>query len=159
MLKHVTSVTTLRIPRSKAEVLPFVWEIKNIEYVEVKADSVEVRKETAKTGTYTVKGRFARFIPWQRTFQYELHDRGFHSHEAQTPRSILNIQGGFFVEATDEEECEVIHYEQYTLPPQFWILKPWIVLYLKLSQIKEMNDLKKMILSHPKATTAQTVSV
>jgi hypothetical protein len=151
MLKHISSVTTLRLDRSKAEVLPFIWDIKNIEYCEVKADHVEVNKETPSTGTYVVQGRFAHFIPWSRTFTYELHDRGFHSREAAKPASSLNIQGGFFVEATDERECEIIHYEQYTLPLRFLPIKPLIVAYLKWSQKKEMNDLKNLILKQSTA--------
>lgn len=145
MFRHICSVTTLRLPVAKAIALPFVWDIQNIEYTEVKADKVQVVKETEKTGTYTVKGHFMHFIPWTRCFSYELHDRGFHSKEAAIPPSSLNIQGGFFVEATGEEECEIIHYEQYTLPLRFLMLKPVIELYLKWSQVREMNDLKKLI--------------
>ena len=147
MFKHICTVTTLRLPLQKAEVLPFIWDIQNIEYCEVKADKVQVVKETEKSGTYSVKGHFMRFIPWTRQFRYELHDRGFHSQEATKPPSSLNIQGGFFVEATGEQECEIFHYEQYTLLPQFFISKPVIFLYLKWSQKREMHDLKKLILA------------
>jgi hypothetical protein len=147
MFKHICSVTTLRLPLEKAQVLPFIWDIQNIEYCEVKADKVRVVKETEKSGTYTVKGHFMHFIPWTRQFRYELHDRGFHSQEAAQPPSSLNIQGGFFVETTGRNECEIFHYEQYTLPPQFFVLKPVIFLYLKWSQKREMNDLKKLILA------------
>ncbi len=147
MLNHNICVTqSSRLPRSKAQILPFIWDIKNIEYCEVKADRVSVTKDTDRSGTYLVEGRFARYIPWHRIFSYELHDRGFHSKEAQQPPSRLNIQGGFFVEQTGEDEAEIIHYEQYTLPTLLMPLKPLIVLYLKWSQKKEMADLKKLIL-------------
>jgi len=147
MSGHICVVTTLHLNRSKAEVLPFIWDIKNIEYCEVKADDVQVNRETERTGTYTIHGHFARFIPWTRKFKYELHDRGFHSKEAGFPPSELDIQGGFFVEATSEQECEIIHYEQYTLPLKFRLLQPFIVIYLKWSQLKEMADLKRLISS------------
>ncbi len=150
MFKHNCSVTSLRLPVEKAAVLPFIWNIQNIEYCEVKADKVNFIKETEKTGTYTVKGHFMHFIPWTRRFVYELHDRGFHSKEAANPPSSLNIQGGFFVEATGDRECEIIHYEQYTLPVQLVILKPIIFFYLKWSQKREMKNLKKLIVAQHK---------
>ena len=159
MFRHICSITSLRLPVEKATVLPFIWDIKNIEYCEVKADRVEVVRETEKTGTYTVKGHFMRFIPWNRQFEYELHDRGFHSKEHAKPPSSLNIQGGFFVEATGEAECEIFHYEQYTLPLQFLILKPIIFLYLKWSQKREMNDLKRIILSRNSSQQIEAVQV
>ncbi len=148
MLKELSAVRVMEIECSQEEALPFIWDIRNIEYCEVKADKVQVTKDTPRTGTYTVHGHFARFIPWSRTFSYQLHATGFHSKEAQVPPSILDIQGGFFVEATSERSCKIVHYEQYKLPLRFLVLRPFILAYLRWSQKKEMKDLKALILKN-----------
>ena len=151
MLHDIYVSCTIDLDCSKAQALPFIWDIKNIEYCEVKADKVEVTKETAYTGTYTVVGHFAgkkgffAGIPWKRKFSYQLHEKGFHSKEAQQPPSSFDIQGGFEVEELSDHSCQIMHYEQYKLPLKFLILKPFIVLYLKWSQRQEMQDLKAMI--------------
>jgi hypothetical protein len=151
MFRDIYVDITIEMERSQTEVLPFVQDLKNIEYCEVKADRVDVTRETDRTGTYTVKGRFARYIPWQRTFAYQLHSTGFHSKEAQEPPSMLDIQGGFTVESAGEGRCKVYHYEQYKLPYRFLLLKPLIVAYLKWSQRKEMEDFEKMVLARLEA--------
>ncbi len=154
MLKDVVTVTSVYVDCPKEAVMPFIWDIKNIEYCEVKANNVQVRKESERTGTYTVRGYFMRFIPWQRTFRYTLHERGFHSTEAAQPPSSVDIQGGFYVEATGENRCLIIHYEQYTLSSFYQLLKPIIFSYLKWSQWKEMRDLKALILQKTRTNMA-----
>lgn len=145
MLRQINVVQAIRLPCKQEQVLPIVWDLKNIEYCEVKANDVQVTKESAKTGSYKVHGHFAWVVPWSRTFTYQLHERGFHSKEANFPASSIDIQGGFIVEATNEQECLVIHYEQYNLPGWFVLLKPLIVEYLKWSQWKELRDFKKLV--------------
>lgn len=145
MLKDIQAVYAATVAYSKEEVLPVIWNIKNIEYCEVKADTVEVTRVTDRTGTYNVKGHFARLVPWSRTFEYALHDRGFHSKETEKSRSSLNVSGGFIVEEASDNRCLIIHYEQYTLPWYFLPLKPLITIYLKWSQAREMRDLTTLI--------------
>ena len=152
MLQTIYVACTLELNCNQAVALPFIWDIKNIEYCEVKADQVEVTKETERSGTYMVKGHFGgkkglfAGVPWQRKFAYQLHATGFHSVEAQQPPSAFNIQGGFTVEAVNEQQCRVRHYEQYRLPLKFLLLKPLLVLYLQWSQRQELRDLESLIM-------------
>lgn len=144
MLKNIFAARTLELDCPQDYALNFIWDIKNVEYTEVKADDVQVTKETEHTGIYTVRGHFAG-IPWSRKFTYVLYDKGFHSREAELPVSPYNIEGGFMVEELGPNRVRIIHYEQYTLPLYFVPLKPLIVAYLKWSQWKEMSDMKELI--------------
>ncbi len=152
MLKEIYAERTIELDCNQQAALPFIWDIKNIEYCEVKADKVQVTKETETTGKYRVDGHFAGVrglfpgIPWHRRFEYRLHPTGFHSKEAELPVSVLDIQGGFVVEPINDARCKIIHYEQYTLPPIFVPLKPLIVWYLLWSQGRELRDLQSMIM-------------
>lgn len=144
MIREISRTSTITIPCRPEEALAAVWDIKNIEYTEVKADAVSVNQETATRGTYDVRGHFAG-LPWHNTFAYELNARGFHSEEATPPASGTRISGGFIVEPLGERECKVIHYERYKLPRLLVPLKPLIELYLIWSMRKEMRDLKALI--------------
>ncbi len=150
-INRINAIRKITLACSQQKALPFIWDIKNIEFCEVKADKVQVKKESDRSGTYIVEGHFARYIPWTRKFSYQLHPKGFHSTEAMKPVSVFDIQGGFIVEVRGEEECEIIHYEQYRLPLHFLPLKPLIYLYLKWSQGKELKDLKDLILKNTRA--------
>ncbi len=145
MYRDIYVNRTIELDYAQQIVLPYIWHLKNIEYCEVKADQVQVSKDSEQSGTYTVHGHFARLLPWSRTFAYQLHPTGFHSTEAANPVSSFDIQGGFTVEPLSENRCLVNHYEQYKLPLRFWLLKPLIVYYLKRSQVKEMQDLAALI--------------
>jgi hypothetical protein len=144
MIRDISTTSTIEIPCRQEDALAAVWDIKNIERTEVKADSVTVFKETDRKGTYEVHGRFAG-VAWKNNFTYELNDRGFHSVETNAPATGPRIQGGFIVEPLGENRCRVIHYEQYRLPRKFVPLKPLIVAYLKWSMRKELRDLQDLI--------------
>lgn len=143
----IVEVTSRRtIPVEQERVLPAVWEIQNIERCEVKADVVEVTKETDTRGSYRVRGRFAG-VPWRGQFFYELNPQGFHSTNAPHPRKGTTISGGFVVEPVDDHECVVTHYEQYRLPIYFRPLRAPIAWYLKWSMRKELRDLEALVQS------------
>lgn len=142
----VEVVSTRTIPVSQHLVLPAVWEIKNIERCEVKADLVDVTKESDTRGSYKVRGRFAG-LPWRGEFFYELNPKGFHSTNAFHPQKGYTIEGGFVVEPVSDDRCLVIHYEQYRLPLWFWPLRAPIRLYLKWSMRKELADLHRLVSS------------
>jgi hypothetical protein len=142
----VEVVSTRTIPAPQDEVLPAVWEIKNIERCEVKADLVDVTKETDTRGSYKVRGHFAG-VPWRGQFFYALHPKGFHSTNAEHPRKGSTISGGFVVEPLSESECRVIHYEQYRLPVYFRPLRLPIQLYLRWSMRRELGDLARLVVS------------
>jgi hypothetical protein len=146
MLRDVSEVSTIMIACRKEDALAAVWEIKNIEKTEVKADVVEVHKESDKTGFYDVRGHFAG-IPWHNRFSYELNDKGFHSLETNPPASGPRIQGGFIVDEIGEHACKITHYEQYVLPKWAVPLKPLVQMYLRWSMRKELMDLREMILA------------
>ncbi len=145
MIRDISTVSTIMVPCHKEDALAVIWEIKNIEKCEVKADVVNVTKETEKTGTYKVRGHFAG-IPWRNQFSYELNDKGFHSVETNPPGPRPRIQGGFIVDVTGEKACKITHYEQYELPRWLVPMKPFIVAYLKWSMRKELRDLRDFIL-------------
>ena len=146
MRGRVEVVSTRTIPAPQERVLPAVWEIKNIERCEVKADLVDVTKETETRGSYKVRGHFAG-VPWRGEFFYELNPKGFHSTNAPRPRKGPTISGGFVVEPVNDNECRVIHYEQYRLPLFFRPLRIPIQLYLRWSMRRELGDLARLVVS------------
>lgn len=143
--KGVVAVTSTRtMPVDPARVLPAVWEIKNIERCEVKADAVEVTRETEHRGSYRVRGHFAG-VPWRGQFFYELNPKGFHSTNAPHPRKGTTISGGFVVEPVEPDACRVVHYEQYRLPLCFRPLRWPIACYLRWSMRRELRDLELLV--------------
>jgi hypothetical protein len=144
MRGFVAVSSSRRIPLEQERVLPAVWEIKNIERCEVKADVVEVTKETDTRGSYRVRGHFAG-VPWKGRFFYELHPTGFHSTNAPHPSKGTTISGGFVVERVGDEACVVTHYEQYRLPVYFRPLRLPVRLYLRWSMRKELRDLENLV--------------
>jgi hypothetical protein len=146
MRRRITAAATIEIPCPPDAVLPAIWDIRNIERCEVKADHVEVHPVDARRGTYDVTGRFAG-VPWKGRFEYEADDRGFHSRTADVARSDAKVEGGFLVTPLGERESTVIHYEQYVLAT--W-LRPvsWIVLaYLRWSMRRELRALRSLVVA------------
>src|SRR5712692_11435875 len=123
MLRDIAATRLIEVFCRQRDALAVIWEIQNIEKTEVKADAVQVNKQTEHTGTYKVRGHFAG-IPWHNEFAYVLHEQGFHSTEAHPPASGARIQGGFVTVATGEQSCTILHYEQYVLPQWAVPLKP-----------------------------------
>jgi hypothetical protein len=138
----VVSRRTMAVPPARARAA--VWDIQNIERTEVKADAVTVTKTSSTAGSYTVRGHFAG-VPWRGEFFYELHPSGFHSRNAPRPRRGSTIEGGFTVEAVDDDACDVVHYEQYRLPWYFRPLRLGIVAYLRASMRRELRDLERLV--------------
>jgi hypothetical protein len=141
----VVSAREMRCPREEA--VAAIWEIKNIERTEVKADAVDVEPETATRGTYRVRGRFAG-VPWRGQFDYVLNDAGFHSRNAGVAPEEATIEGGFVVTPL-ADGCTVIHYEQYVLARWLRPLKPAIHLYLRWSMARELRDLERLLAAEP----------
>ena len=137
------------MPYPKEEAVAAIWEIKNIERTEVKADAVAVSPESSSKGAYRVRGRFAG-VPWRGEFAYFLNDAGFHSRNADRPADEATIEGGFVVTPL-ADGCTVIHYEQYVLARWLVPLKHIIRLYLRWSMARELRDLERLI-----ATTRET---
>lgn len=161
MIRNVSVVSTIDVACRKEDALALVWNIKNIEKTEVKADHVIVHKETECNGTYDVRGHFAG-IPWHNAFTYELNDKGFHSLEAHPPASGTRISGGFIVDETGDNLCTIRHYEEYKLPKWAVPLKPFVVIYLKWSMRKELRALRELILEYASqsgnSTTKENIS-
>jgi hypothetical protein len=144
MRKLVTVVSRRVIPVPPARARAAVWEIQNIERTEVKADVVCVTKESPTVGSYTVRGHFAG-IPWRGEFFYELNATGSHSTKAPKPGRGSTISGGFVVEEISDDECLVVHYEQYRLPWYHRPLGPGIIAYLRYSLRRELRDLEQLV--------------
>jgi hypothetical protein len=144
MTSLVTVVSRRLVPAPAARARAAVWEIENIERTEVKADAVCVTKESPTVGSYTVRGHFAG-VPWRGEFSYELHDKGFHSKSVPQPGRGSTISGGFVVEDISDEECFVLHYEQYRLPWYYRPLRAAIVAYLRYSMRRELRDLERIL--------------
>ena len=144
MRKLVTVVSRRLLPVPVTRARAAVWEIQNIERTEVKADAVWVTKESPTVGSYTVRGHFAG-IPWRGEFFYELHDRGLHSKNAPKPGKGSTISGGFVVEDVSDDECLVLHYEQYRLPSYYRPVRQGIIAYLRYSMRRELRDLERIL--------------
>jgi hypothetical protein len=142
-------VCAREMPYPREDAVAAIWEIKNIERTEVKADAVAVSAESSSKGTYRVRGRFAG-VPWRGEFAYLLNDAGFHSRNADRPADEATIEGGFVVTPL-ADGCTVIHYEQYVLAQWLVPLKHLIRLYLRWSMARELRDLERLI-----ATTRET---
>ena len=144
MNNRITVTEQLVVPYSSDEALAVIWNIKNIEVTECKADAVEVDEETDERGTYRVRGRFAR-IPWRGRFAYQLHETGFHSVDARSGYAEPPISGGFFVQSLGARHCLVVHYEQYVLPRWLIPFKPAIAAYLRSSMRVELRKCEQLI--------------
>jgi hypothetical protein len=143
MKNRVTVVSARDIPCRRETALAAVWNIKNIEKTEVKADGVEVAPRGATHGTYKVHGHFAG-VPWRGEFAYELNDTGFHSRNAGVDPDRATIEGGFAVTPT-AGGCTVIHYEQYVLPRRVRPLRFFIIMYLRWSMRRELRELERLV--------------
>jgi len=143
MGSRITTVSTRELAFSREATLKAIWEIKNIELTEVKADAVNVDPETPANGTYRVRGRFAG-VPWHGEFAYELNEGGFHSRTAGVPPGQATVEGGFVVTPI-AGGCTVIHYEQYVLPPWLRPIKPVVWMYLRWSMRRELRDLEALV--------------
>jgi hypothetical protein len=98
-LREASAERTVVVDRPLRQVLPHLWNIKNIEYCERKADDVQVSAEESWTGRYVIRGRIFGVMPWQGPFRYVLHERGFHSEDAVPRRGGLRVNGGFAAES------------------------------------------------------------
>lgn len=144
MSRRITAVEALEVPCPPAVVLPALWDIRNVERCEVKADSVRVHPRTDWEGTYDVHGRFAG-VPWKGRFQYELHPAGFHSRDADVPPEQATVEGGFVVTPLGADHCTVIHYEQYVLARWLAPLALLVKAYLRLTMRRELRDLRRLV--------------
>jgi hypothetical protein len=143
MGRRITTVCAREMPYPKREAVAAIWEIKNIERTEVKADAVVVYPETRDRGTYRVRGRFGG-VPWRGEFVYFLNESGFHSRNAGVRPEDATIEGGFVVTPI-ADGCTVIHYEQYVLARPLTPLRHLIRLYLRWSMSRELRDLERLI--------------
>jgi hypothetical protein len=143
MGSRMTTVSTREIAFPREATLKAIWEIKNIELTEVKADAVDVDPETSTKGTYRVRGRFAG-VPWHGEFEYELNEGGFHSRTAGVPPEEATVEGGFVVTPI-AGGCTVIHYEQYVLAPWLRPIKPVVRMYLRWTMRRELRDLEALV--------------
>lgn len=157
MRERVSVVSKLVIPAPAERVRTAVWDIKNIERCEVKADVVNVTKRTPVVGSYTVRGHFAG-LPWRGEFFYELNPKGFHSKNAPRPGRGSTIEGGFVVEPITDNECLVVHYEDYRLPAYFRPLRVAIEVYLRWSMRRELDDLERLVADGEHAVRAEVRS-
>jgi hypothetical protein len=143
-LRESSAERTVVVGRPLHKVLPHLWNIKNVEYCERKADDVQVSAEQTWTGRYVIRGRIFGVLPWQGPFRYVLHERGFHSEDAVPRRGGLQVNGGFTAES-DGERTRIWHYERYLLPWPVAVLKPLVTAYVRWTQRREMRDLAALI--------------
>ena len=143
-LREASAERTVLLDRPPVDVLPHIWEIKNVERCERKADEVTVTPEQPWTGRYVIRGRIFGVVPWQDEFRYVLHEAGFHSQDTGHCFGGLRINGGFTVEPRPGG-CRIWHYERYLLPWPVAPLKPLISAYVRWTQRREMRDLAALI--------------
>ncbi len=145
MKAKVLVFDSIKISCNAQQAITVLHNIENIEKYEPKLISATIRKESDKRGTYKTKGYFAG-VPWKGKFSYELRENGFYSEMLKSPLSGLKVEGGFIVEQVAENECKIIHYEQYFHPLWLLTLVPFLKRYLEKEMIKELKDLKEIIL-------------
>lgn len=119
-----------------------VQNIASIHLSERKADVVEVIPFDDRRGHYRVAGRMARLFRWTGEFDYVLSDAGFHSTGTGRGRgrSSIQVSGGFLVEDDGGNECRVVHYENYLLPPWAAAVKLVWCAYIARSMRAELRD-------------------
>jgi hypothetical protein len=144
MSRRVTAVEALELPCPPDTALPAVWDIKNVERCEVKADAVTVHPRTDRDGSYDVRGRFAG-VPWKGRFDYQLTPTGFHSRDADVPPEQATVEGGFVITPLGGDHCTVIHYEQYVLASWLAPIRLLVKAYLHLSMKRELRDLRRLV--------------
>lgn len=150
-IREASAQRTIVVDLPVEQVLPHVWEIKNVQYCERKADEVTVTPEFAWTGRYVIRGRIFGVLPWTDEFRYVLHEKGFHSEDTGNCFGGLRISGGFTAEPHGDGGCRIWHYERYLLPWAAAPLKPIVSAYVRWTQRREMRDLRTLIqqASHP----------
>lgn len=147
-LREASAERTVLLNRPAEDVLPHIWEIKNVEHCERKADEVTVTPEQPWTGRYVIRGRIFGVLPWRDEFRYVLHEAGFHSEDTGHCFGGLRINGGFTVEPRPGG-CRIWHYERYLLPWPVTPLKPLISAYVRWTQRREMSDLAALVENAP----------
>jgi hypothetical protein len=143
-LRESSAERTVVVDRPVEDVLPHLWEIKNVEYCERKADEVTVTPEEPWTGRYVIRGRIFGVLPWTEEFRYLLHETGFHSEDTRHCPGALRINGGFTAEPHGSGS-RIWHYERYLLPWPLAPLKPLVTAYVRWTQRREMRDLISLI--------------
>lgn len=152
-LREASAERTIQVDRPAEDVLPHIWEIKNVERCERKADEVTVTPEEPWTGRYVIRGRIFGVLRWTDEFRYVLHEAGFHSEDTGHCPGGLRINGGFTVEPRPGG-CRIWHYERYLLPWPVAPLKPVISAYVRWTQRREMRDLAALIENAEAPTSA-----
>jgi hypothetical protein len=143
-LREASAERSVDVLCQPEQALIHVWNIKNVELCERKADLVTVTPEDPSTGRYVIRGRVFGVLPWQGQFRYVLHEAGFHSADAVPRRGGLQVNGGFTVKPHGKG-CRIWHYERYLLPWPAAPLKPLIAAYVRWTQRREMRDLAELI--------------
>lgn len=132
--------------------LEVVRDIELLEPLERKARAVEVHPDSSSAGWYRIHGRLMRLIPWTGDFSFVPSDKGWHSADLQSRPDGWRISGGFVVTLIDDDSCRVTHYEDYVPPEHPRWMHPLLVAYMRLSQIGEMHDLKRLVETRVSAT-------
>jgi hypothetical protein len=142
---YVRALRRRTLPCPAGRAIAAVHDIESIERTEVKAERVDVSRESATGGTYAVSGRFAG-VGWRSRFVYRLHATGFHSEKVpgERPRD-WEISGGFIVAPLGEQACLVVHYEDYGLPHYLAPLRGLVRLYLNRSMDVELGALAGIV--------------
>jgi uncharacterized membrane protein len=157
--RHVSAVRSVVIERPMEQTLELVRDIELLEPLERKARSVEVHPQGPGHGWYRIHGRLASIVPWTGDFSFTHSDCGWHSADLHPREDGWRISGGFVVTPIDEHSCRVTHYEDYGVPDHLrWLYRP-LIAYMRLSQVGEMRDLKRLVesrLSRPR-TVGSTV--
>lgn len=142
---RVSAVRAVVVDRPMEQTIEVVRDIELLEPLERKARAVEVHPEDERGGWYRIHGRLARLVPWTGDFSFRQSDSGWHSADLRPREDGWRISGGFVVTPVDEHSCRVTHYEDYVLPKHLRWMHPFLVAYMRLSQVGEMRDLKRLV--------------
>ena len=144
-MRRVSAVRSVVIDRPMDQTLELVRDIELLEPLERKARGVEVHPEDSRSGWYRIHGRLAGIVPWTGDFSFSQSEHGWHSADLHSREDGWRISGGFVVTPIDEHSCRVTHYEDYVPPARLRWMRPFLVAYMRQSQVGEMRDLKRLV--------------
>lgn len=125
--------------------LSYIQSLDNIANYEPKISRSITQIESSHAGRYSTFGSFAG-VPWQGKFEYELHDRGFHSYMVEGVMANA-MQGGFILLPTDHDQCQLWHYEEYKIPAiSTYLLRVGGKQFIQSAMQEELHKIQKQLI-------------
>lgn len=148
----VSAVRSVVIDRPLEQTLSLV---RDIEPLERKVRSVEADPTDADSGWHRIRGKLARLVPWTGLLVIAFRERLAQSQPASARGHLAHIWR-LRRHVDRERRCRVTHYEDYGPPAH--LRHGFLVAYMRLSQVGEMRDLKRLVESRVPQTRVPTTA-